>query len=84
MFIEDLCRIIIPLFLQQHSSFHYTVICLPVYFPEFQEHAVVLHNTVPNYNGRLSKDGVCVCVFVFVCSDHKKAGFLNIISRELL
>lgn len=78
MFIEDLCRIIIPLFLQQHSSFLYAVICLPVYFPEFQEHAVVLHNTVPNYNGGPSKVGgvcACACVCVFACNDHKRQVF---------
>lgn len=55
MLVEDLCEIIIPLFLQQNSPSLYGVICLQEHFPELQKHVVVLHNTARNYNSTVNR-----------------------------
>lgn len=74
--VEDLHRIIIPLFLQLNSSSLYAVICLHAYFPQFR--AVVLHNTAHNYNSTPNR-------WVFFVSQFpqrdNKVCFLHIISR---
>lgn len=82
--VEDLCRFIMPLFLQQNSPSLYAVICLQVYSPQLQKRAVVLHNTAHIYNSSPNRNVflcVCVCVGFFRgITQKKKAHLLHIIS----